>query len=584
MKLDPILAELLRNNEFPSEPKLQEAMQLRTQTNEDLLQIDAEIQRLQAKRELIQSSIDIYNTILSPARRLLPDILREIFYHCTDQTYPVLSATEAPMLLTRVCGLWRSVAFSSPRIWARLHIPLPGDPRNSRYRAFRRNDDGMVEVIRQHFSKMIQLRCQAVKDWLDRSGSLPLSLSISHPLDMPFDNNHPEDDELVNLLFRTIRPFASRWRQLDLSMPSHIYQKLETILALDNLTMLPYTKGDTPLSSPISLTSPPPFHIIELPELKALSISWRELSRSLGHYPNSWHRLTDICFKTSVSDADLLEMLKKCHNLVSLDVTFDLSRGIPTSPESPLEMVLLPQLEILKIYEPGPFASRISAINAPHLKSLQFRSHVHNNGSLEPALGRAQGREPLFWFISNAAASLETLSIYSGSSFSLEYISRCFALAIHVKGLILSARSVNLTPQPLEFLEDIHSEFSGDSSILGILKIQIPENESSVPRSTPVKSDIILPKLESLEAYGAHVISDRTLRTILTSRIDAAQCGLTSPLRRVTVQSTRRKREDIIPEIVARARDAGMEMKLDLLYRPSARDKRPFSPYFLLPG
>ena len=30
------------------------------------------------KREQVQRSLDIYNAILSPARRLLPDILREI--------------------------------------------------------------------------------------------------------------------------------------------------------------------------------------------------------------------------------------------------------------------------------------------------------------------------------------------------------------------------------------------------------------------------------------------------------------------------------------------------------------------------
>ena len=78
MQLDPILTKLLRNNELPTEEKIQEAIKLRSQANEDLLQIDAEIQRLKAKREQVQRSLDIYNTVLSPARRLLPDILQEI--------------------------------------------------------------------------------------------------------------------------------------------------------------------------------------------------------------------------------------------------------------------------------------------------------------------------------------------------------------------------------------------------------------------------------------------------------------------------------------------------------------------------
>ena len=222
MHLDQILAELLRNNELPSDATLQETTKLRSQANEDLLHIDTEIQRLMSQREQVQRSLDIYNTILSPARRLLPDILQEVFYHCISQTYPILSATEAPMLLTRVCSLWRSVALSSPRIWTRLHIPLPGDPRMlSNYGIGRINYDRVVEVRRQIFSKKMQLRCQEVKDWLDRSGSLPLSLSISFPLgfELSNDSNGAEDDEVVDPLLQTIRPFASRWRHLDLSMP-----------------------------------------------------------------------------------------------------------------------------------------------------------------------------------------------------------------------------------------------------------------------------------------------------------------------------------------------------------------------------
>src|SRR5258708_5862732 len=83
--------------------ELQEAFELRSKSQEDLLQVDTKIQRLRKKRAGIQKSIDKCNTILSPARRLLPDVLREIFYHCLpDDRNPTLSATEAPMLLTRV--------------------------------------------------------------------------------------------------------------------------------------------------------------------------------------------------------------------------------------------------------------------------------------------------------------------------------------------------------------------------------------------------------------------------------------------------------------------------------------------------
>ena len=584
MQLDPIFTELLRNNELPSEAKCQEATQLRSQASQDLLQVDTEIQRLMAKREQIQRSLDIYNIILSPARRLLPDILQEIFYHCIDQTYPILSATGAPMLLTRVCSLWRSVALSYPRIWTRLHIPLPGDPTMySRRGGFGMNDDRAVEVRRQIFSKMMQLRCRAVKDWLDRSGSLPLSLSISFPFgyELPTDSSDEEDDEVVDPLFLTIRPFASRWKHLDLSMPFHIYQKLETKIPLDNLSMLRDFKGNIFFqgASPLApQPTPAPLHIIDLPALEGLSIFCTQLTMNLRYHPRSWDRLTNICFESPVSDTGLLEILKQCHDLITLDVDIQTPWVRPEGLEPTFEMVLLPHLEVLKIRESRLASAVIPAINAPFLKSLQYRCNerfVNDDGSEGPAPLIPQS---LIWLISNAATSLETLSIDPRTL--LEHVLQCLRLAVHVKELIFGDKLFFLPP---DLEEDIYSEPSDDWFNLEAFTVHTPEYESSTHGSMPLQNDILLPKLESLEANGGYLISDKNLRRILTSRIDSAQRGLTSPLLRVQVQFARKRREDIEPEIVARARDAGMEMRLDLLYQSSGPNIGPLSPSFLLP-
>lgn len=98
--------------------------------------------------------------------------------------------------------------------------------------------------------------------------------------------------------------------------------------------------------------------------------------------------------------------------------------------------------------------------------------------------------------------------------------------------------------------EDLSSESSSDL-ILEALTVHPPEYGSSIPSSTP---NILLPNLESLEANGGYIITDKYLCRILTSRIDAAQRGLTSPLRRVKVQFARKKKEDTVPEIVPYAR------------------------------
>ena len=100
----------------------------------------------------------------------------------------------------------------------------------------------------------------------------------------------------------------------------------------------------------------------------------------------------------------------------------------------------------------------------------------------------------------------------------------------------------------------------------------------------PLQSQFLLPNLESLEANGGYIIRDEKVYSILTSRIWAARHGMISPLRRVKIQFWRQKEEDIVPEIVAYAREAGMLMKLDLRYRPSGLvNVGPLSPSFLLP-
>ena len=586
MQLSPILTKLSRNNELPSEENLQEAIALRFQANEDLLLIDTEIQRLKAKREQVQRSIDLYTTILSPARRLPPDIWREVFYHCLTigRTYPILSATEAPMLLTRVCSMWRSVALSSPRIWTRLYIPLPGDPRlSSNYGKLK---DQALDVRRQIFSKTMQLRCQAVKEWLERSGSCPLSLSITYPFGYISSIGEPgingaEDDEVADPLFQVICPFAPRWEHLDLSMPLEIYQRLQTKIPLDRLSMLRGFKGN--IYSQDSTPTMVPLHIIELPTLESLSVNCHQLTINLSRYRNSWERLTDICFESPVSDTDLLEMLKQCPKIITLDVNMQVpwdNRDLDLF-EQPPEMVLLPHLESLKLHESGPTSAVILAVDAPSLKFLQYRCpHRYANYGTEFEVSTLSIPESLIWLISNAAASLETLSI-DPRTLRSEDVLHCLRLAAHVKELKIG--DIPFFPgMGMDHEEDIRYDDYFDLEAFAVY-LDTTEYEPSSTSTLP-RNDIILPNLESLDVKDGYVIADENLRRMLASRVNAAQQGLTSPLRRVKIQFGGQKGEDLAPEIIARARDVGIAMKLDLVYRPSGL---PYigrlSPSFLLP-
>ncbi|KAF8213993.1 hypothetical protein K438DRAFT_992767 [Mycena galopus ATCC 62051] len=62
----------------------------------------------------------------SPFATLPPEIAAEIFAHClpAKRQSDVVNPTEAPLLLTQVCGLWRNIAISTPELWATFDLQI----------------------------------------------------------------------------------------------------------------------------------------------------------------------------------------------------------------------------------------------------------------------------------------------------------------------------------------------------------------------------------------------------------------------------------------------------------------------------
>ncbi|KAE9400643.1 hypothetical protein BT96DRAFT_818902, partial [Gymnopus androsaceus JB14] len=105
-------------NEYKYWGFLQQPQEELGQINSKILQLKQELQALATRRSTIRSFIRSHNALLSPMRRLPAEVLSEIFFHClpTDRN-PVRSIKEAPLLFTRVCSRWRSIALESPRLW-----------------------------------------------------------------------------------------------------------------------------------------------------------------------------------------------------------------------------------------------------------------------------------------------------------------------------------------------------------------------------------------------------------------------------------------------------------------------------------
>jgi hypothetical protein len=292
MCLKPEFAALLQNNDAPSESTILEVTEsLKVPLNE-LQEVEAEIQRLgklmeamKMKRQSIQKIINDHNSILSPVRRLSPDVLHEIFFHCLPTHHnPVMKSSESPLLLTRICSSWRAIALSSPRIWSKIHIPLPGDPRYSELNYGRITDETRLNDRRREIACVMRSRCDGVRGWLSRSGTCPLSLSVIYSGDH-LENS--KDDELVQEMFDILLSFSDRWSDVNLSMPEDIYDKLQCDINPTTFSSLKSLKTALLRKPHWDDTEPIPIRLLAAPGLRRINISAIQTLDMTGPEPHT---------------------------------------------------------------------------------------------------------------------------------------------------------------------------------------------------------------------------------------------------------------------------------------------------------
>src|SRR3984885_8964598 len=121
-------------------------------TNSSISQLDVHINALLLRRRALCNYRQMLVTLLSPVRRLPPELLGEIFRYCLPQNYHEKGAHKAVMLPSHVCKHWRDVALSTPTLWTNV----------------------VLHVTNETFESQAAL----VTAWFSRSGGLPLSFAL----------------------------------------------------------------------------------------------------------------------------------------------------------------------------------------------------------------------------------------------------------------------------------------------------------------------------------------------------------------------------------------------------------------------
>ncbi|KAJ6532010.1 hypothetical protein B0H19DRAFT_1005659 [Mycena capillaripes] len=148
---------------------------------------------LLAEREQTHEALEAHRALLSPIRRIPPEVLSEIFIQCLPQDtkfvkFVKASVTDCPLLLTQVSSNWRCVALATPLLWSSITVNLS--------------------------VKSCLPNLPLIKAWIARSGSCPLSFHIAESiLKDYYDNSGIITSAAILDLYV---PYYHRWQNIRL--------------------------------------------------------------------------------------------------------------------------------------------------------------------------------------------------------------------------------------------------------------------------------------------------------------------------------------------------------------------------------
>jgi hypothetical protein len=236
-----------------------------------------------------------------------------------------------PLPLCTVSSRWRSIALATPQLWQRVFVLDP-----------------------QCISRATAM--SKVVPWIERSGSLPLTLFIwlRHCI-------MDERDSIVNVLHR----YASRWETLYIA-PLRPFARL--------------------IQNPLQL-----IHVDK----------WSSLQRIYAHFePHAntpWAQLTHLEFCCSLSYAQVVDIFKGCRRLVWLSLSNNLAPTVFF--DAPVSPIILPDLSFVS-FTTSNLSAIIQLISLPSLREL----------SIHKTYGQACPKS-LLHFLTRSACTLDKLII-----------------------------------------------------------------------------------------------------------------------------------------------------------------------------
>ncbi|PPQ87236.1 hypothetical protein CVT25_004087 [Psilocybe cyanescens] len=572
--MEPHLAKLLHSNEDPSKRTIFEIKEILQEPSRVLLANELELQRLEQAilalkkdQERIHDFIKPYNTILAPIRRMPADILHEIFYHClSSHRFPIMDASEAPLLLTHICSSWRSIALSSPRLWAKVVISLLTPPHTDPTSL-----NSTEELLIQKYERAVALRSEVIETWLDRSGDCPLSISIMCPYSV-----NGGGDEWMTRMLDSIVSCAQRWHSAELVVPYLIYSKIEASIS-EKVERLPVLRRfKLKLQVPFNIRTPVRSQsesgtliFLNSPKLDTLSLSWKRFTRNFRDMPPVWNQLRRLYLHSELPPTHLIPLLSQCPKLVECRLWIssdDYGNVHQTAPRT--GRVSLPHLQSFIVHDTSISLATVTTFRVIDAPSL---SRVGYTRSFSGSSGWDDNTTEILNTQLSSVCDLLGAGPVDKLMLALAYTPS--ETVVNILKKVSSPKHVILGQKPLPFRQ---AESTGSPRYMDTMYHQTLPGLNQFDLSNLIITDFsssesiaeqvnILPNLEILEVYGISHFSDDDALELIKSRLDASKAGRVAGLKTVTFHFDRRIERDIKEEIdrYARAVSASpVELKL----------------------
>ena len=242
---------------------------------EDITRLQARLADIQRRKRELTSYVEDLGALLSPIKRMPPEIMARVFDFCGDVHVrgPHCEPSRyAPLLLGSVCRSWRTLSLALPRLWTALYLDLPT-------------------------SGTLDKQEEILDAWIHRSRPFPISLWLW--------NDFLTDDVPAIFLRRLsciITENADRWRAIFVHFPAATrdWDCFDALVrcqmpALEELEISPQC---TPWA---------PFQPEFMPRLKELQIPAGAMPDS--HRTLPWTQLTQLTLRGGYRPADVEELL-----------------------------------------------------------------------------------------------------------------------------------------------------------------------------------------------------------------------------------------------------------------------------------